>query len=104
MAPATTSRARGFSDASSSPTGLGVPDAPGPSPSMATTASITDSRGAASAHRSSSMWANCSLLWNRVWHPALARPGIRPKVFFTAPVIIMNMWVFSLHRLRMPSA
>ncbi len=71
---------------------------------MATTASITDSRGAASAHRSSSMWANCSLLWNRVWHPALARPGIRPNVFFTAPVIIMNIWVFSLHRLRMPSA
>ena len=49
------------------------------------------------------MWAKARWSGMVAWKPTLLRPGIRPKRFFTAPVMPMNMWVFSLHRSMMPA-
>jgi len=66
-AAAAASRARGLSDTSSTPACLGVPEAPGPSPSMASTPSMMLSRGLTYSARSSSTSANCSWLGWVAW-------------------------------------
>lgn len=35
--------------------------------------------------------------------PHFGYAGDQPEVVFTAPVMLINRWVFSLHKLRMPS-
>ena len=70
---------------------------------MASTASMIFRRGEAQRARSSSMSAKRALSWWLAWKPTLVTPGMRPKWFFTAPVMVMKVWVFILHRFHMPS-
>ena len=62
MAPAAVSRARGLAAASSSPACRGVPEEPGPSPSMARMPSIRLSRGFTYPVRSSNTSAKVSVI------------------------------------------
>ena len=98
----TSSRAKGSSLPSRSPSCRGFPDV-GPFPSMATTASTRWSRGRKKHERSVSILAKSAALGKRKWYSGFMAPGMAPKRFFTAAVMPIMPWVLSLQKLMMAS-
>ncbi len=62
---------------------------------------MTTSRERTRPFKSASIRENPSTSGFVIWNSAFRMPGMTPKVFFNAPVMMVKAWVFSLGRLTM---
>ena len=93
----TRSASCGEPDASSTPTGRGVP-AVGPLPSIATTPSTMDSAGRKYSSISTSIRPNVRSSGYLKWYSGFIVPGMTPNIFFAAADIPIMPWLLSLQK------